>query len=97
VRLARIYEFKEQLPFALQNINEGMRLAPEYRQLYIDGFRVAARMGQGDTAKDYLRQWLGRHPDDDEMRGVFDGADRLLREEFNISPGGEGPDKKAGT
>jgi hypothetical protein len=96
VRLSRIYEFKEQLPFALQNINEGMRLAPEYRQLYIDGFRVAARMGQGDTAKDYLRQWLDRHPDDQEMRGVFDGADRLLREEFEISPGGEAKEKQAG-
>jgi len=96
VRLARIYEFKDQFPFALQNINEGMRLAPEHRQLYIDGFRIAARMGQGDTAKDYLRQWLERHPEDQEIRSVYDGADRLLREEFELAPQGEEPGGKAG-
>ncbi len=96
MRLARIYEFKKQFPFAIQNISEGIRLAPDFRQLYIDGFRVAARMGEGNAAKDFIRQWLERHPDDQEMRGIFDGADRLLREEFELSPGGEGKEKKVG-
>jgi len=88
LRLARIYEFKDQLPFALQNLNEGIRLAPDARQLYIDGFRVAARSGNAAAAKDFLRQWLGRHSDDQEMRNIFDNADKLLEEEFGLAPGG---------
>jgi tetratricopeptide (TPR) repeat protein len=87
MRLARIYEFKDQLPFAIQNLNEGLRLAPDHRQLYIDAFRVSARMGQGDRAKGYIRQWLERHPDDAEMASVLRGADRLLEEEFGLGGG----------
>ena len=54
----------------------------------LDGFRVAARSGDAEAAKDYLRQWLGRHADDREMRNIYDGADRLLEEEFGIAPEG---------
>jgi tetratricopeptide (TPR) repeat protein len=95
VRLARIYEFKNQLPFALQNINEGIRLAPEYRQLYIDGFRVAALMKEAGAAKDFLRQWLERHADDQEMQNLFASADKLLEDEFGLKPSGPGPGEKA--
>jgi tetratricopeptide (TPR) repeat protein len=97
LRLARIYEFEGQLPFALQNINEGLRLAPEFRQLYIDGFRVAGQMGEGDTAKAYIRRWLALHPDDVEMEQVLIGADRLLEEEFGVSPDSLRRGKKGGT
>jgi len=96
LRLARIYEFKDQLPFALQNINEGIRLAPGNRQLYIDGFRVAARTGNAQMAKDFLRQWLDRNPDDQEMQGVFAGADKLLEKEFGLKAVGQEQEGKTG-
>jgi len=95
VRLARIYEFKNQLSFALKNINEGIRLVPEYRQLYIDGFRVAALMKDAGAAKDFLRQWLDRHPDDQEMQNLFASADKLLEDEFGLKPSGRGTGEKA--
>jgi tetratricopeptide (TPR) repeat protein len=97
LRLARIYEYEDQFTFALQNINEGIRLAPENKQLYIDGFRIAAKMGDAQTAKDFLRQWVERHPDDREMQGVFVGADKLLEEEFGLKATGEKKGGKTGT
>lgn len=87
MRLARIYEYKDQLPFAMQNLNEGIRLAPDHRQLYIDAFRVSARMGQADLAKGYIGQWLERHPEDEEMASILREADRLLEEEFGLGGG----------
>jgi tetratricopeptide (TPR) repeat protein len=86
-RLARIYEFKEQHSIALKSVDDGIRYAPEFRQLYFDGFRIAARLGNGAGAKDYIRQWLDRHPEDQEMQGIFTGADKLLEDEFGIKPG----------
>ncbi len=83
-RLARIYEFKEQHAIALKSIDDGIRHAPEFRQLSIDGFRIAARLGDGERAKDYIRQWLARHPEDREMEGILAGADKLLEDEFGI-------------
>jgi tetratricopeptide (TPR) repeat protein len=86
-RLARIYEFKEQPSIARQTVDDGIRFAPEFRQLYIDGFRIAARLGDGEAAKDYIRHWLNRHPEDREMQGVLAGADKLLEDEFGLKSG----------
>jgi tetratricopeptide (TPR) repeat protein len=95
-RLARIYEFKEQPSIALKSVNDGIRYAPEFRQLYIDGFRVAARLGDAGAAKDYLRRWLDRHPEDQEMEGIIAGADKLLEEEFGLKPGSSRTGEKVG-
>jgi tetratricopeptide (TPR) repeat protein len=95
-RLARIYEFKEQPSIALKSIDDGIRYAPEFRQLYIDGFRVAARLGDGGAAKDYIRQWLDRHPEDQEMEGILAGADKLLEDEFGLKPGSGRTGEKVG-
>ncbi len=88
-RLARIYEYEDQNAVALKSVDDGIRRAPEFRQLYIDGFRVAARMGDGAGAKDYIRQWLDRHPEDREMEGILVGADKLLEDEFGLKPGSD--------
>ena len=85
-RLAHIYEYREEPSLALKSIGDGIRYAPEFRQLYIDGFRIAARLGSGGAAKDYLRRWLDRHPEDQEMQGILAGADRLLEDEFGLEP-----------
>ncbi|MCX5753552.1 MAG: hypothetical protein NTW97_07870 [Candidatus Krumholzibacteria bacterium] len=95
-RLARIYEFKEQPSLAVTCINDGIRHAPEFRQLYLDGFRVAARLGNSGTAKDYIRQWLDRHPEDREMEGILAGADKLLEDEFGLKPGNSRTGEKVG-
>ncbi len=95
-RLARIYEFREQHSIAGKSIDDGIRYAPEFRQLYLDGFRVAARLGNGAGAKDYIRQWLVRHPEDREMQGILAGADKLLEDEFGLAPGSGRAEKETG-
>jgi hypothetical protein len=95
IRLAHIYEFKNQLPLALQSIEEGIRFAPDFRDLYIDGFRVAALMKDPAAAKDFIRQWLGRHPDDREIQNLLAGADELLESEFGIEPPSGEKERKA--
>jgi tetratricopeptide (TPR) repeat protein len=95
-RLARIYEFKDQNAVALETVNDGIGRAPEFRQLYLDGFRIAARLAQGETAKNYIRRWLERHPEDREMQGVIAGADRLLEDEFGLKPGSGRAGERAG-
>jgi tetratricopeptide (TPR) repeat protein len=94
-RLARIYEYKGQTALALKTVDDGIRFAPEFRQLYIDAFRIAARLGDGEAAKGYIRLWLERHPEDSEMQGVLSGADGLLKSEFGIQPGGTPAGEKA--
>jgi hypothetical protein len=94
MRIAHIHEFRNQLPEALQTISEGIRNAPEYQGLYLNGFRVAALMKNADAAKDFLLQWLGRHPDDKEVKNLFESADTLLEEEFGIRPLGGGQEEK---
>jgi tetratricopeptide (TPR) repeat protein len=96
-RLARVYEFKDQNAIAIEAVNDGIGRAPEFRQLYLDGFRIAARLGDAETAKDFIRRWLERHPEDQEMRGVIAGADRLLEDEFGLKPGSGRAGEKAGS
>ncbi len=95
-RLARVYEFKDQPSVALKSVSDGIRYAPEFRQLYIDGFRIAARLGDAGTAKDFVRRWLDRHPEDQEMQGVLAGADRLLEDEFGLKSGSGRAGEKVG-
>ncbi len=96
-RLARVYEFKDQNAIALETVNDGIGRAPEFRQIYLDGFRIAARLGDAETAKQFIRRWLERHPEDQEMRGVIAGADRLLEDEFGIKPGKGRAGERAGS
>jgi tetratricopeptide (TPR) repeat protein len=94
-RLARVYEFKEQFSIALRSVDDGIRYAPDFRQLYIDGFRIAARSGNGGAAKDYIRRWLERHPEDQEIEGILAGADKMLEDEFGLKPEGNRTGEKA--
>jgi hypothetical protein len=95
VRLARVYEYANELPVALTTIDEGIKTAPETRQLYIDGFRVAANMHKGDLAKTYIKRYVDAHPDDEDMRSIYAGIDKILEEDFGVVPPGETPAKKA--
>jgi tetratricopeptide (TPR) repeat protein len=84
MRLGTVYEVLGQFPVALTNIDEGIRNAPEFRQLYIDGFQFAARLGDVNAAKNYVRQWIERHPDDEQMKDFYGDIDRVLREQFGV-------------
>jgi len=94
VRLARVYEYTNQLPVARATIDEGIKMAPDERQLYIDGFRVAANMREADLAKTYIKRYVDAHPDDEDMRGVYAGIDKILAEDFGIVPPGGAPGQK---
>ncbi|MDD4857369.1 MAG: DUF2723 domain-containing protein, partial [Candidatus Krumholzibacteria bacterium] len=95
IRLAHIYEFRNQFSEALQTISEGIRSAPDFRDLYINGFRVAALMKDAEAAKDFVRQWLGRHPNDQEVKNLLESADTLLEGEFGIKQPRGGQEEKA--
>ena len=87
-RLARIYEYKDQFPFALQNIDEGIRSRRKTGSSTSTASASPRGWETARTAKDYLRQWLDRHPEDREMQGIFAGADKLLEEEFGLKAPG---------
>ena len=55
--------------------------------MYIDGFRIAAKLGKPDTAKSYISNWLTKHPDDEQLSKIYDKLDEVLKEEFGINPG----------
>ncbi|MDD4856789.1 MAG: DUF2723 domain-containing protein [Candidatus Krumholzibacteria bacterium] len=86
LRLAWVYS-QDQPDLGLRTIDEALAHVPDERQIYIDGFRYAARAGRTDVAKGYIRKWLERHPNDGDMRGVLDDADSLIRSNFGVSPG----------
>ncbi|MCW3991184.1 MAG: tetratricopeptide repeat protein, partial [Candidatus Bathyarchaeota archaeon] len=94
IMLSSVYEQMGQLPAALYNLQEGSRMAPEERRLFEYGFRIAALLGQRDTARDFVRRWLEAHPDDKQFRKLYDDMDRFLEEEFGIAPEGEGAPAK---
>jgi hypothetical protein len=41
-------------------------------------FTLAARAGQVDRARAYMRDWLKRHPDDTEGREALEDYERQL-------------------
>jgi len=90
LRLAAVHEVGGRLPQALETIDAGIRNAPEFRQLYINGFQYAARLGNVDAARKYVRDWVERHPDDETMQGLYRDMDRVLEEQFGIRPGAQG-------
>ncbi|RKZ06467.1 hypothetical protein DRQ05_04730, partial [bacterium] len=86
VRVARIFESQKEYSEALQFIDRGISTIPNYRQLYSDGFRIAAKLGKPDTAKSYISNWLTKHPDDEQLSKIYDKLDEVLKEEFGINP-----------
>ncbi|HEY5133193.1 MAG TPA: DUF2723 domain-containing protein [Candidatus Krumholzibacteriaceae bacterium] len=93
LRLAWIYAY-DKPEVALQTIDGAISAIPDNRQLYVEGFRYGAQLGMPDVAKGYIRRWLERHPEDNEMRGVLKDADSLMRAHPGAASGG---DAKGGT
>ncbi len=84
VGLSRVYEYDGKPDLAIQNLEEGIRLAPDFKQLYVDAFRVMARLGNRQAAVDVLERWLQREPNDTEIRAVLKDIDNFLEREFDM-------------
>lgn len=96
MRLAMVYDVEGQLPIALQNIDEGIRLTPDFRPLYQSGFQYAAQLGDAEAAKGYISKWLARHPDDQQFRDLDQNVDHVLKEDFGVPAGKMGTKKGVG-
>ena len=46
----------------------------------VTAYTLAARAGMMERAREYLSDWLARHPDDAEARKMLEDFDRTLRE-----------------
>jgi hypothetical protein len=84
VKLAGVYENGGDLAGALSVLERGAAAAPEYRDVFGHGFRVAAMLGKADEAREFIRRWLETHPGDREFGDLYDGIDRVLYEEFGV-------------
>ncbi len=84
VGLSRVYEYEGALDLAIQNLEEGIRLSPDFKQLYLDAFRVSARLGRRDAAVKILQSWLQRQPNDQEIRALLRDIDNFLEREFDM-------------
>ena len=80
LRWARLYTVDDRTPVALQKIDEGIARAPGFRQLYVEGFQLAARAGMAEPARRYVQSWLEKHPDDGEFSATLRDFDRVLEE-----------------
>jgi hypothetical protein len=59
---------------------------PEARDLVVTAFTLAARAGMVQRARDYLSDWLVRHPDDADAKKMLDDFDQTLREGNSPQP-----------
>lgn len=82
IMLAKVYEYQGMFDLALQNLNEGIRMAPDNRQLYVEGFRLAAQAGQREIAKDFIKRWLDKNPGDKQLQSLYEDIDNYIEEQF---------------
>jgi tetratricopeptide (TPR) repeat protein len=94
IRLAGVYEAQGMLPEALQKCKQGIEAAPDFRDLYGYGFRIAALLGDSASAKGLVVRWLAIRPDDGEFRSILGNIDEILKNEFGLGGGGESPAEK---
>ncbi len=80
LRFARLFTVSGQFDLALATIEEGIVNAPEFRQLYVEGFQYAARAGRSDSARTYIERWLERHPDDGEFLATLRDFESIMQE-----------------
>jgi tetratricopeptide (TPR) repeat protein len=94
VGLASAYESVGQRLTALRSLQEGSQMAPDYKELYGFGFRMAAVLGQREVARDFVMRWLSRHPEDEEFRAIYKDIDRILDEETGGGRGNEASESR---
>ncbi|MCI0451640.1 MAG: DUF2723 domain-containing protein [Candidatus Latescibacteria bacterium] len=85
-RLANVYERTGQYDKALEMIQPILADDPEARDLMVTAYTLAARGGMVPRAREYLTDWIARHPGDTEARKMLEDFDRVLSEERSAQP-----------
>jgi hypothetical protein len=86
LRYARLIAAEGRYESALAKIDEGIAGAPEFRQLYVEGFQYAARAGMAEPAKAFIARWLAGHPDDKEFAATLRDFDAIMEEARQDAP-----------
>jgi tetratricopeptide (TPR) repeat protein len=77
-RLANVYERQGKYAQALEMIQPILADDPEARDLVVTSFTLAARAGMYERARQFLTDWLARHPQDDEAKKMLADFDAKL-------------------
>jgi tetratricopeptide (TPR) repeat protein len=77
-RLASVYEQMGKYSEALDLIEPIYRNEPDAKDLSAMVFELAARAGQVDRARAYMRDWLKRHPDDEDGKKALEDFERQI-------------------
>lgn len=79
-RLANVYERQGKYDKALDMIQPILADDPEARDLVVTAYSLAARGGMFERAREYLTDWIARHPEDADARKMLEDFDGKLRE-----------------
>jgi len=70
--------FQNRLQEALRSFDRAIELDPDYFYAYLGAYTMLWQAGQTDPSLAYLKRWLDRHPDDQQVRGLYEGHLRQL-------------------
>ena len=70
--------FQRRMNEALQAFDDAIRLDPDYFYAYLGAYSMLWESGQADPALSYLKRWLDRHPDDQQVRTLYEGHLRQM-------------------
>jgi tetratricopeptide (TPR) repeat protein len=70
--------FRRQYPLALQSFDRSRELDPDYFYPYVAAYTLLWEGGERERGLQYLKDWLDRHPDDAQVRQLYDGNLRAL-------------------
>jgi tetratricopeptide (TPR) repeat protein len=79
-RLAGVYERLGDYQQALDLIDPILREDPDSQDLVLMGYTLGVRGGMYERARAYLSEWLTRHPNDEEVKGMLEDFDRQLQQ-----------------
>ncbi|HEX5133427.1 MAG TPA: DUF2723 domain-containing protein [Candidatus Krumholzibacteria bacterium] len=79
-RLASVYERLGDYPKAVDLIDAILREDPDSQDLAVMAYTLSIRAGMLERARDYLGNWLTRHPEDKEVRQMLDDFDRQVQQ-----------------
>lgn len=91
--LIAVYHEAGNFNAAINAVDRGIRNAPDERDLYGYGFRIAADMGQAALARSYVAKWLERHPDDAEFSNLDKRFDEIMQETYGLQPDSVGTEQ----
>jgi tetratricopeptide (TPR) repeat protein len=70
--------FRRQYPLALQSFDRSRELDPDYFYPYVAAYTMLWEGGERERGLQYLKDWLDRHPDDQQVRQLYEGNLRTL-------------------